>query len=121
MAYTAPSSASESALRQIRERVRGATKLATGAGFGPRFLHSTGQLHKGGPPTGLFIQVVQEDTKDVEIPGEPYTFSALKRAQALADLRSLEAHGRPVLRVTLGHSSSAGWKALAAAMDQALQ
>jgi transaldolase / glucose-6-phosphate isomerase len=121
MAYTAPSSASESALRQIRERVRGATKLATGAGFGPRFLHSTGQLHKGGPPTGLFIQVVQEDTKDVEIPGELYTFSALKRAQALADLRSLEAHGRRVLRVTLGHSSSAGWKALAAAIDQALQ
>jgi hypothetical protein len=121
MAYTARTAASEAALGQIRGRVRQVTKLATTAGYGPRYLHSTGQLHKGGPPTGLFLQVVQDDTKDVEIPGEPYTFSTLKRAQALGDLRALQAHGRPVLRVTLGRSPGSGWKALAGAVDQALK
>ncbi|MBJ7599836.1 MAG: transaldolase [Candidatus Nephthysia bennettiae] len=121
MAYTSRTAASEAALAQIRGRVRQATRLATTAGYGPRYLHSTGQLHKGGPATGLSLQVVQDDTKDVEIPGEPYTFSTLKRAQALGDLRALEAHGRPVLRVTLGRSLGSGWKALAAAVDQALK
>jgi glucose-6-phosphate isomerase len=121
MAYTSRTAASEAALGQIRGRVRQSTRLATTAGYGPRYLHSTGQLHKGGPPTGLFLQVVQDDTKDVEIPGEPYTFSTLKRAQALGDLRALQAHGRPVLRVTLGRSPGSGWKALAAAVDQALK
>jgi transaldolase/glucose-6-phosphate isomerase len=120
-AYTSRTAASEAALGQIRGRVRQSTRLATTAGYGPRYLHSTGQLHKGGPPTGLFLQVVQDDTKDVEIPGEPYTFSTLKRAQALGDLRALQAHGRPVLRVTLGRSPGSGWKALAAAVDQALK
>jgi glucose-6-phosphate isomerase/transaldolase/glucose-6-phosphate isomerase len=120
-AYTAQTSASDAALAQIRGRVRQATRLATTAGYGPRYLHATGQLHKGGPPTGLFAQVVQDDTKDAEIPGEPYTFSTLKRAQALGDLRALEAHGRPVVRVTLGRSPGSGWKALATAVDQALQ
>ena len=107
-------------LREIRARVRDATKIATGAGYGPRFLHSAGQLHKGGPPTGVFLQVVQEDTKDVEIPGEPYTFSTLKRAQALGDVEALKSRGRPVVRVNLGRSASAGWKALSAAVEEAL-
>jgi transaldolase/glucose-6-phosphate isomerase len=120
MAYTARSAASEAALSQIRARVRDATRLATAAGYGPRFLHSTGQLHKGGPPTGIFLQVIQEDSKDMEVPGEPYTFSTLKEAQALGDYRALKSHGRPVMRVNLGRSATAGWKALTAAVDQSL-
>jgi glucose-6-phosphate isomerase len=120
MAYTARLAASDAALNEIRTRVRDVTRLATTAGYGPRFLHSTGQLHKGGPPTGIFLQVVQDDSKDVEVPGEPYSFSALKRAQALGDYRALQSHGRPVVRVNLGRSATAGWKALTAAVDQAL-
>jgi transaldolase/glucose-6-phosphate isomerase len=120
MAYTTRNAASEAALEQIRTRVRAATRLATTAGYGPRFLHSTGQFHKGGPPTGVLLQVVQEDSRDVEIPGEPYTFSTLKSAQALADLRALEAQGRRVVRVTLGRSPGSGWKSLVAAVDGAL-
>ena len=121
MAYTARNSASEAALTQIRTRVRESRKLATTAGYGPRFLHSTGQLHKGGPATGIFLQVVQDDTKDAEVPGQPYSFSTLKQAQALGDFCALQAHGRPVLRVSLGRSAAAGWKALAAAVDKALR
>jgi transaldolase/glucose-6-phosphate isomerase len=120
MAYTASTAVSGAALTQIRTRVRDKTRLATTAGYGPRFLHSTGQLHKGGPLTGLFLQVVQQDAKDAEIPGEPYTFSTLKQAQALGDLRALQSHGRPVLRVDLGRSPAAGWKALSASIDAAL-
>ena len=74
MAYTARTPASEAAIAAIRTAVRDKTKIATTAGYGPRFLHSTGQLHKGGPKTGLFLQIVQDDTKDVPIPGQPYSF-----------------------------------------------
>ncbi len=76
-------------------------RVATTVGYGPRFLHSTGQLHKGGPDTGVFIQVVDDDEIDLDIPGKPYTFGALMRAQALGDLASLRAHGRRAARVTL--------------------
>jgi hypothetical protein len=100
--------------------VRDATRLATTAGYGPRYLHSTGQLHKAGPPTGVFLQVVQEDGRDAEVPGEPYTFSTLKQAQALADFQSLESRGYPVLRVSLGRSVAAGWKALAESVEKAV-
>ena len=75
--------------------------IATTVGFGPRFLHSTGQLHKGGANNGVFLQVVSDDPADVPIPGKPYTFRTLKAAQALGDLASLKAHGRRVSRVTL--------------------
>jgi transaldolase / glucose-6-phosphate isomerase len=120
LAFTGRSRASETALSQIRTRVRDATRLATTAGYGPRYLHSTGQLHKAGPPTGIFLQVVQEDGRDAEVPGEPYTFSTLKQAQALADLQSLESRGYPVLRVNLGRSVAAGWKALAESVENAV-
>src|SRR3979411_1265184 len=112
MAYTSRTAASEAALAQIRGRVRDATRLATTAGYGPRFLHSTGQLHKGGPPTGVFLQVIQEDSRGYAVPGELSPFSSLKQAQALGDSRALKSHGRPVLRVNLGRSAAAGWKAL---------
>ncbi len=92
---------SEEALRSVRVRLRGHFKVATTVGFGPRYLHSTGQLHKGGPNKGLFIQVVSPDAEDVPIPGRPYTFGKLKAAQALGDLESLRAHGRRAGRVPL--------------------
>ncbi len=121
MAYTTRTAASESAIASIRISVSDATKHATTAGYGPRFLHSTGQLHKGGPKTGLFLQIVQEDTKDVPIPGQPYSFSILKQAQSLGDLESLTSRRLPVLRVTLGRETAAGWKALAAAVKSAVK
>ena len=81
----------------LRDRLR----LATTVGFGPRFLHSTGQLHKGGPNTGLFVQVVDEPAEDVEIPGKPYTFGTLIKAQAAGDLLALRDRDRRVVRVSL--------------------
>jgi hypothetical protein len=100
-AYIERSAGNEEALRRVRVRLRDRYKVATTVGLGPRFLHSTGQLHKGGPNTGVFIQVVADDDVDLEIPGKPYTFGTLKAAQALADLQSLRAHGRRVARVKL--------------------
>jgi hypothetical protein len=119
MAYTTRTTASQAAIASIRTSVRDTTHYATTAGYGPRFLHSTGQLHKGGPKVGLFLQIVQDDTKDVPIPGQPYTFSILKQAQSLGDLESLTSRRLPVLRVTLGKEAAAGWKALAAAVRSA--
>jgi hypothetical protein len=121
MAYTTRSTASESAIASIRTSVRDATRYATTAGYGPRFLHSTGQLHKGGPKVGLFLQIVQDDTRDVPIPGQAYSFSILKQAQSLGDLESLTSRRLPVLRVTLGKGAAAGWKALAAAVKSAVK
>lgn len=100
-AYIGRNAGNEEALRRVRVRLRDRYKVATTVGFGPRFLHSTGQLHKGGPNTGVFIQVVADDDVDLEIPGKPYTFGTLKAAQALGDLQSLRAHGRRVARVKL--------------------
>ena len=100
-AYVQRNAANDEALRQVRTRLRDRYKVATTVGFGPRFLHSTGQLHKGGPNTGVFIQVVAGDEADLSIPGKAYTFGTLKAAQALGDLESLRAHGRRVARVRL--------------------
>jgi transaldolase / glucose-6-phosphate isomerase len=119
MSYTARTTTSERSLARIRTAVRDSHKVATTVGYGPRFLHSTGQLHKGGPPVGVFLQVVQEDGTDVPIPGQPYGFSILKQAQAIGDLHSLKSRGLPVLRVTLGRSPSKGWDALVAAVESA--
>jgi len=121
MAYTTRTDASEAALLRARERVRSSARLATTAGYGPRFLHSTGQLHKGGPPVGLFLQIIERDPVDVEVPGEPYGFSILKQAQSLGDLQSLESRNYPVLRVDLGEEPEAGWRALANAIQEAVR
>jgi hypothetical protein len=101
MAYLEPSPAHTAALQSLRVRLRDSLCLATTLGYGPRFLHSTGQLHKGGANNGLFIQITADDTQDLPIPGEPYSFSALKQAQALGDLRSLESKQRRVIRLHL--------------------
>jgi transaldolase/glucose-6-phosphate isomerase len=121
MAFTTRTEASDDAVRRVRAQVRDASRLATTAGYGPRFLHSTGQLHKGGPPVGLFLQIVQEDQVDVPVPGEPYGFSELKAAQALGDLQSLEKRNYPVVRVDLGEKPEEGWRALAEAVEQAVR
>ncbi len=112
MAYVERSREHEALLQSIRRRIRDGLCVATTLGYGPRFLHSTGQLHKGGPNTGLFIQITADDPQDVAIPGEPYTFSVLKHAQALGDLRSLESKNRRVIRFHLGKDITAGLSTL---------
>ena len=89
-------------------QLRDATRCATTVGYGPRFLHSTGQLHKGGPDTGVFFQIIANDAVDFAIPGEPYTFSILKQAQALGDFRALVKRGRRVIGIDLGDNTLAG-------------
>ena len=101
LAYVQRNAENEEALRRVRVRLRDRFKVATTVGFGPRYLHSTGQLHKGGPNKGVFIQVVSGDETDLPIPGRPYTFGTLKAAQALGDLESLRAHGRRAGRVPM--------------------
>jgi transaldolase / glucose-6-phosphate isomerase len=102
----------ESIIQQMRTHLRDTTRCATTTGYGPRFLHSTGQLHKGGPDTGVFIQVTAPDRTDLPIPNQPYTFSILKQAQALGDFRSLSSRGRRAIRVDLGADTTAGLRRL---------
>jgi transaldolase/glucose-6-phosphate isomerase len=100
-AYLPRNLRSESSLRKLRVAIRNKTKLATTIGFGPRFLHSTGQLHKGGNNNGLFLQITSNPIRDIKIPGQGLTFGMLERGQALGDLEALRARGRRVLRVHL--------------------
>jgi len=117
MAYVAPDDASQRALQGLRVAIRDSRRLATTLGFGPRFLHSTGQLHKGGPNTGVYIQITADDGTDVSIPGQPFTFSILKRAQAAGDLQSLRSHGRRVVRVHIAGDLGAGLASLTDAVS----
>jgi transaldolase/glucose-6-phosphate isomerase len=94
------------ALAELRLAVRSKTSCATTVGFGPRFLHSTGQLHKGGPDSGLFLQITTEPVKDLEIPGQGMSFATLERAQALGDYEALAARGRRILRLNLSSPES---------------
>jgi transaldolase/glucose-6-phosphate isomerase len=101
LAFIDRTSETEDAIERVRLVIRDRYRVATTTGFGPRFLHSTGQLHKGGPNSGVFIQVVDAGrSADLSIPGQPFTFGALIDAQALGDLRSLRGRGRRVARVT---------------------
>jgi hypothetical protein len=97
----------EQRLQDVRMKLRDRLRVATTVGFGPRFLHSTGQLHKGGPNTGLFVQVVDEPKEDVPIPGKPFTFGRLIKAQADGDLTALRDRGRRAIRVSLEELESA--------------
>ncbi|HEX2180041.1 MAG TPA: hypothetical protein VHL54_11085, partial [Actinomycetota bacterium] len=102
LAYLDRTDETEGTLQQVRLKLRDTHKVATTTGFGPRYLHSTGQLHKGGPNTGVFVQVIDPDMgEDLAIPHATYSFGDLIRAQALGDYRSLQAAGRRVVRVTL--------------------
>ena len=107
-AYLEPKPATTAALEAIRLALRNRAKLATTVGYGPRFLHSTGQFHKGGPNTGLFLQLVDDAAPDLAVPETDYSFGALIRAQALGDWQALTQRGRRVLRVQLGSDPATG-------------
>ncbi|MBN1140573.1 MAG: bifunctional transaldolase/phosoglucose isomerase [Deltaproteobacteria bacterium] len=102
MAYLPETEASSAGLRELQALLRDRTRLAVTLGFGPRFLHSTGQWHKGGPNTGLFIQLTGRPHRDAPIPDLPYSFGTLIRAQAQGDLEALAKYGRRVIRIELG-------------------
>jgi transaldolase/glucose-6-phosphate isomerase len=99
MAYLPPTPENDRRLAAIRLRFRDRLKVATTLGYGPRFLHSTGQLHKGGPPVGHFLQITERVAEDLPIPGESFSFGRLEAAQAEGDLVALRARGRPAIRV----------------------
>ena len=101
MGYVQPSQAFDDAIAELRTTIRDATRATTTFGYGPRFLHSTGQFHKGGPPTGLFLQLVHDGEEDVDIPEAAFSFGTLKNAQATGDILTLRDHGRPAERVRL--------------------
>lgn len=88
-------------LQILRKKIIDNTSLATTLGFGPRFLHSTGQFHKGGPNSGLFIILTHKNEKDIAVPGEPYSFGVLEKAQAIGDYRALKERGRRVIRINI--------------------
>ncbi len=117
-AYLAPSDKLNGELHTLQDLLRNRTRLATSVGYGPRFLHSTGQLHKGGPNTGLFLQLIDEFDTDVAVPEADYTFGQLIRAQALGDYRALRQHRRKVLRVQLGSDAAAGLVRLSQVFQQ---
>jgi glucose-6-phosphate isomerase len=118
-AFIQPTEATDVALERIRVLLRDATRCATTAGYGPRFLHSTGQLHKGGTPSGWFLQLTSDHPADRPIPGWPYTFGRLIDAQAEGDFAAIEAHDLPILRVHLSDPER-GLPALEAALREAL-
>lgn len=120
MAYLTEEPATEQPLQAIRREIRDKLRVATTFGYGPRLLHSTGQFHKGGPNTGLFLQLTADDAVDANIPGQRYGFSLLKRAQALGDLEALRKHGRPAIRIHLGPDTDLGLVALRQAIEAAL-
>jgi transaldolase/glucose-6-phosphate isomerase len=115
-AFLAPDSTTTERLQEIRHVLRDRLGIATTLGYGPRFLHSTGQLHKGGPATGLFLQIVDHPDPDRAVPGKDYSFGRLVTGQADGDYRALAATGRPVLRICCGDDVAGGLDALAGAI-----
>lgn len=120
LAYLEMNAAHEEKLQAIRHAVRDRKRVATCLGFGPRFLHSTGQAYKGGPDTGVFLQITCDDAQDLAVPGQNYTFGLVKASQARGDFEVLAERGRRALRVHLGSDVKAGLAALTAAVDEAL-
>jgi transaldolase/glucose-6-phosphate isomerase len=120
LAYIERSPAHITALQQLRLRIRDTKRVATVLGFGPRFLHSTGQTYKGGPNSGVFLQLTCADASDLPVPRQKYTFGVVKAAQARGDFDVLAERGRRALRVHLAGGVEAGLKTLAAALSEAL-
>ena len=118
-AYFLRTPSRDAALTRMRVASRARTRNATTLGYGPRFLHSTGQLHKGGANTGVFLQLTADAPQDLPVPGESYTFATLRDAQALGDLQVLKRRGRRVLRVHLGADIDAALDALADVLEAA--
>jgi transaldolase/glucose-6-phosphate isomerase len=101
MGYVTPTAEFDAAIAELRRAIRDKTKATTTFGYGPRFLHSTGQYHKGGPKQGLFVQLIADSLPDVPVPGKPYSFTTLKNAQAIGDLQTLRSHDLPACQVRL--------------------
>ena len=120
LAYLEMNEAHGAQLQAVRHAVRDAKRVATCLGFGPRFLHSTGQAYKGGPNTGVFLQITCDDATDLPVPGQQYTFGVVKAAQARGDFQVLAERKRRALRVHLGSDVRAGLAALQAAINEAL-
>ncbi|QNH63213.1 glucose-6-phosphate isomerase [Hymenobacter sediminicola] len=120
-AYLQESPAVNKELDELRALVQQKKHIATASGYGPRFLHSTGQYHKGGPDTGLFLQITTDHAQDLPLPGRPYTFGTFQNAQAAGDLQALHDYNRRTLRVHLGQAGEeAGVATLLAALRKAL-
>jgi transaldolase/glucose-6-phosphate isomerase len=120
LAYLPENEATTQVLDEVRLGLRDALKVATTLGYGPRYLHSTGQYHKGGPNNGLFLILTSTPEDDPQIPGQPYTFGVFQQAQALGDMESLQQHGRRTLRLHLGDDLAQGLKAFKQVLEQAL-
>ncbi len=120
LAYLQMNPEHEQTLETLRHAVRDRKHVATCLGFGPRFLHSTGQAYKGGPNTGVFLQVTCDDSVELPVPGQKYTFGVVKAAQARGDFQVLAERGRRALRVHLGSNVKAGLATLQAAVQKAL-
>ncbi len=120
LGYITMNPANEKTLQTIRHAVRDKKKVATVLGFGPRFLHSTGQAYKGGPNSGVFLQITCDDAKDLPVPGQKYTFGIVKAAQARGDFAVLAERGRRALRVHLGKNLKSGLATLAKAVQKAI-
>jgi transaldolase/glucose-6-phosphate isomerase len=120
LAYIDRNSVHTMALTCLRTAIRDAKHVATCVGFGPRFLHSTGQAYKGGPNSGVFLQITCDDAHDLSIPGHKYSFGTVKAAQERGDFDVLAERGRRLLRVHLGPDVEAGLTRLTKAIDAAL-
>ena len=120
LGYIQMNEAHETQLQAIRHAVRDRKHVATCLGFGPRFLHSTGQAYKGGPNSGVFLQLTCDDANDLAVPGQKYTFGIVKAAQARGDFQVLAERGRRALRVHVGADLRSGLATLAAAINEAL-
>jgi len=120
LAYLEMNEAFEQVLQQIRQGVRDIKRVATCLEFGPRFLHSTGQAYKGGPNTGVFLQITCDDAVDLPVPGKKYSFGVVKAAQARGDFEVLMERDRRALRAHLGTDVAAGLDTLRVAFLTAL-
>jgi transaldolase/glucose-6-phosphate isomerase len=120
LAYVAMNDEHAEILQDMRHEIRDTKKVATCLGFGPRFLHSTGQAYKGGPNSGVFLQITCDDAVDIPVPGQKYTFGVVKAAQARGDFAVLAERGRRALRVHLGKNVKSDLGKVAKAIHQAL-
>ncbi len=120
LTYLERTAAAEASFSLLRRAVRNAVHIPVLQGYGPRYLHSIGQLFKGGPPTGMFLAITVADPADIAIPGRPFTFGQLKSAQALGDFEALAERDRPILRLHLTQGADQGLKAVAHAVERAL-
>jgi transaldolase/glucose-6-phosphate isomerase len=120
LAYVQMTPEHQAVLTDIRRTIRDRTQAATCVGFGPRFLHSTGQAYKGGPSNGVILQITCDDAADLQVPGQTYTFGTVKAAQARGDFAVLAERGRRALRVHLGKDVGAGLTELREAIETAL-